>query len=174
MKSLFPPLAILFIGIGVVFANAVPVVGQILPNGFSADKIIVYKKNRELRLLKGADTIKIYRIYLGSNPVGPKERQGDGRTPEGAYTIDWRKANSSYHRALHISYPNSSDKERARKQGISPGGLIMIHGLPNGFVPPRDGRPLPDWTDGCIAVTNTEIEELWRCIPDGTSIILLP
>lgn len=145
-----------------------------LPQGFIGDKIVVYKKLREMKLLKGTDTLKTYRICLGSNPVGPKQRQGDGRTPEGNYVIDWRKPNSLYHMAMHISYPGASDKARAKKAGVSPGGMIMIHGLPNSYVAPDDGRPLPDWTDGCIAVRNSEIEELWRCIPDGTMITILP
>jgi murein L,D-transpeptidase YafK len=147
---------------------------QSLPQGFVADKVVVYKKLRELRLLRGADTVKTYRISLGTNPIGPKERQGDGRTPEGSYTIDWRKPNSSFHLALHISYPDSSDKARARLRGVPAGGMIMIHGLPNSFKWNGPLRPLPDWTDGCIAVSNSEIEELWRCVLDGTKIDLLP
>ena len=145
---------------------------RILPRGFVADKVVVYKQRRELILLKDVDTIKTYRISLGPSPIGPKERQGDGRTPEGRYRIDWRKTNSAYHLALHISYPSSFDKARARRRGVSAGGMIMIHGMPNNYN--WDGRPLPDWTDGCIAVTNSEIEELWRCIPDGTRIDLRP
>jgi hypothetical protein len=147
---------------------------QSLPQGFVADKVVVYKKLRELRLLKGSDTVKTYWISLGANPIGHKERQGDGRTPEGSYIIDWRKSNSAFHLALHISYPDSSDKARAERRGISAGGMIMIHGLPNGFKWNGSPHPLPDWTDGCIAVSNSEIEELWRCIHDGTKILLLP
>ena len=147
---------------------------KVLPQGFSADEIIVLKSARKMMLLKGGDTVKTYRICLGSDPLGPKERQGDGRTPEGSYLIDWRKSKSLYHLALHVSYPNPADRAKARKNHVSPGGMIMIHGLPNGFVAPNDGRPLPDWTDGCIAVTNPEIEEIWRCVRDGTKIIILP
>jgi murein L,D-transpeptidase YafK len=174
MKDPFPLLPILLVGINSLFAYGVTAGGKTLSKNFIADKIVVYKQLRAMKLLKGTDTVKSYRICLGSNPVGPKERQGDGRTPEGVYTIDWRKANSSYHRALHISYPGPKDRARAKKRGELPGGMIMIHGLPNGFVASDDERALPDWTDGCIAVTNSEIEELWRCIPDGTRIILLP
>ena len=147
---------------------------QPLPQGFSADKVVVHKQRRELHLLKGSDTVKTYQVALGKNPIGPKMREGDGRTPEGVYKIDWRNSKSTFHLSLHISYPNSSDIARAKRLGFSPGGMIMIHGLTNGLRWIGKRHLLSDWTDGCIAVTSEEIEELWRCIPDGTTIILLP
>lgn len=147
---------------------------QLLPKGFIAGKVVVHKQRRILQLMKGTDTVKTYRIALGKNSVGPKTREGDGRTPEGVYKIDWRNPKSAFHRSLHISYPNSSDVTRARRLGVSPGGMIMIHGLTNGLGWIGKQHLLSDWTDGCIAVTSEEIEELWDCIPDGTTIVLLP
>jgi murein L,D-transpeptidase YafK len=118
--------------------------------------------------------IKTYKIALGSEPVGPKARQGDHRTPEGTYVIDNRNANSKFHRSLHISYPNAADRERARKLGISPGGDIFIHGLPNGYGFVGAAHRARDWTDGCIAVTDQEIEEIWRAVDNGTPVEILP
>jgi murein L,D-transpeptidase YafK len=174
MKNRFVILIAVMVGSLLMLAHALRAGEDSLPQGLIADKVVVYKRLRELRLIKGTDTVKTYRISLGANPIGPKERQGDGRTPEGSYTIDWRKSNSSFHLALHISYPDSSDKARAKRRGVSAGGMIMIHGLPNGFEWNGSPGPLSDWTDGCIAVSNAEIEELWRCVRDGTRIVLLP
>ena len=157
-----------------LFANVSTADDRILPQGFRADEVVVHKARRELQLLKGTDTIKTYRISLGKNPIGPKIREGDGRTPEGIYRIDWRNSRSTFHLSLHISYPDSSDVARAKQLGLPPGGMIMIHGLTNSLGWIGKLHLLSDWTDGCIAVTNPEIEELWRCIPDGTTIILLP
>ena len=120
-------------------------------------------------LLSGESIVRTYRIALGREPAGPKERAGDGRTPEGRYSIDRRNPKSGYHRSLHISYPNEADRERARAAGVDPGGDIMIHGLPNGAAS-REG----DWTQGCIAVTDAEIEEIWDLVCDGTSIEIYP
>ncbi len=167
-------LLLVVVGSVLLFINGTRNGEQALPQDFKADKIVVHKRLRALCLLRGGDTVKTYQISLGRNPIGPKDRQGDGRTPEGSYTIDWRKPTSSYHLALHISYPNSFDKTRAKRRGVPAGGMIMIHGSPNGFAWIGNQHPLSDWTDGCIAVSNSEIEELWRCVPDGTTIILLP
>jgi murein L,D-transpeptidase YafK len=139
-----------------------------------ADQVVVHKERRELHLLKGTDTVKTYRIALGRNPIGPKRTEGDGRTPEGNYVLDYRKLNSSFHLALHISYPNVSDRAQAKQRDVSPGGLIMIHGLPNGMGWLGRIYNIRDWTDGCIAVTNSEIEEIWAAVPDGTPVSLLP
>jgi murein L,D-transpeptidase YafK len=140
----------------------------------AADKVRVIKSERKLYLLRNGQPYRIYRISLGSQPVGDKMRQGDKRTPEGRYIIDWRNPRSRYHRALHISYPNALDQEEARAQGLDPGGMIMIHGLPNKAKGDPEGYAGMDWTDGCIAVTNPEIEELLRAIKDGTPIEILP
>jgi murein L,D-transpeptidase YafK len=139
-----------------------------------ADRIVVNKARRELLLYRKQEVIRSYKIALGRNPVGPKLRQGDGKTPEGTYTINGRNAASAFHRALRISYPDAADRSRARRQGVNPGGEIMIHGLPNGRGFIGAAHRLIDWTDGCIAVTDEEIEEIWRLVPDGAPIQINP
>lgn len=139
-----------------------------------ADKIIIFKSKHEMQLLAGGKILKSYKIALGGNPVGPKQRQGDHRTPEGIYQVAGRNANSAYHRSLRVSYPNEQDRARAAKLGVAPGGDIMIHGLPNGYGWIGRGHLAKDWTDGCIAVTDQEIEEIWRLVPDGTRIEIRP
>jgi murein L,D-transpeptidase YafK len=140
----------------------------------TVDRIVVNKAKREMLLLREGKVIRHYAIGLGQSPVGPKERQGDSKTPEGAYTISGRNPASAYHLSLRVSYPSASDIERARNLGEDPGGDIMIHGLPNGEPKqPRHTR-MTDWTAGCIAVNNEEIEEIWRLVPDGTPIQINP
>jgi len=118
--------------------------------------------------------LKTYVVSLGRHPVGPKEREGDKRTPEGLYTIESHNPRSSFHRALKVSYPSAADRLAAEKRGVAPGGDIMIHGLRNGLgLIGRLQRGL-DWTAGCIAVTNPEIEEICRVVPDGTPIEIRP
>ena len=109
-------------------------------------------------------------MSLGREPVGPKKAEGDRRTPEGVYTIDTRIERSAFHRALHISYPNVADRAAAQSAGVSPGGAIMIHGIRNGLGWLGRAHRLIDWTSGCVAVTNPEIEELWRAVRDGTPV----
>ena len=138
------------------------------------DKLVVNKAKRELLVYRSGQVTRSYRIALGKNPVGPKARKGDGKTPEGAYTIGGRNGTSAYHKSLRVSYPNAADRERARRQGVDPGGDIMIHGLPNGQGFIGAAHRLIDWTDGCIAVTDSEIEEIWRLVPDGTPIQINP
>jgi murein L,D-transpeptidase YafK len=168
--------ALIFAVIGVISAGAAwahwprtP-----LPDGAVADRIVVLKAERTLRLYDGPQLLRSYSVSLGREPAGPKQQQGDKRTPEGAYHIDYRKPDSSYHRALHISYPRPDQVAAARAKGVSPGGLIMIHGLPNGAGLIGRLHLLADWTIGCIAVTNVEIEEIWRVVPDGTPIEIKP
>ncbi|MDA8412563.1 MAG: L,D-transpeptidase family protein [Desulfobacteraceae bacterium] len=139
-----------------------------------ADKILIEKKERRLTLLSRGKVLKTYQIALGGNPDGPKERQGDNKTPEGTYVIDSRNRNSRYHRSLHISYPNEKDKKRARELGVSPGGDIMIHGIKNGYSWVGDMHAGVDWTKGCIAVTDEEIEEIDRLAPNGTTVEIRP
>jgi murein L,D-transpeptidase YafK len=145
-----------------------------LPNGLRADKVLVEKSARKLTLLQRDKPLKVYRVALGRTPTGHKEREGDGRTPEGAYRIDSRKSDSAFHRALHISYPSSWDVQAAHRNGHSPGGAIMIHGIHYGLGWLGSLHRLVDWTAGCIAVTNWEIEEIWRAVPDGTPIEIRP
>jgi murein L,D-transpeptidase YafK len=141
--------------------------------GERADFVLVEKSARTLQVYQGGRVIRTYAgLQYGDAPVGHKRFQGDERTPEGRYTIDYGNPNSSYYLSLHISYPNAADSAYARQQGRSPGGLIFIHGQPNG-VP--DGVRVPgDWTDGCIALSNAEIAELWTLVPDGTPIEIRP
>ena len=135
-----------------------------------ADQIVVYKGQRRLVLLNDGRVLKSYRVALGKRPVGHKLFEGDFRTPEGRYYIDYRLRNSGYHRALHISYPNDSDIERSNILRTDPGGDIMIHGLPNGRGAIGAKHTSVDWTDGCVAVTNLEIEWLYKAAPDGTPV----
>jgi tetratricopeptide (TPR) repeat protein len=139
-----------------------------------ADKILIEKKERRLTLLSGGEVLKTYRIALGGNPIGPKERQGDNKTPEGIYVIDSRNMDSHYHLSLHVSYPNEKDKKRAAELGVSPGGDIMIHGIKNGFPWVGRSHTEVDWTKGCIAVTDEEIEEIERLAPNGTIVEIKP
>ena len=138
------------------------------------DKILIEKKERRLALISKGKELKTYQIALGGNPNGPKERQGDNKTPEGAYVIDARNKNSRYHLSLHLSYPNEKDKKRARELGVSPGGDIMIHGIKNGLSWVGDLHTEVDWTKGCIAVTDEEIEEINRLAPNGTLVEIRP
>ena len=137
-----------------------------------ADYLIVDKSERLLVAYEDGKPIRAYRgLQFGDAPMGHKRFQGDERTPEGVYRIDWRNPQSRYHLSLRISYPNRADREFASQYGRSPGGDIFIHGQPNGL---REGRMRGDWTDGCIALSNEEIEELWRIVPDGTPIEIRP
>jgi len=145
-----------------------------LPRDAVADRIVVEKSARRLTLLRDGKTLKTYPMALGREPVGAKEYEGDQRTPEGVYTIDFHKPDSDYHLALHISYPEAHDNERAAAQGLSAGSDIMIHGLPNGRGWIGRFHRRNDWTAGCIAVADFEIEEIYRAVPDGTPIELRP
>lgn len=139
-----------------------------------ADRVVVLKKERTLQLLNQGKVIKSYRVALGGDPIGPKARQGDHKTPEGLYVLDSRNAHSQFYKAIHISYPSARDRAAAKKKGVSPGGDVYLHGLPNGYGWVGASHRLKDWTDGCIAVTNTEIDEIWLAVPDGTLIEIRP
>ena len=139
-----------------------------------ADMVLIEKKERRLSLLSNGEVIKTYKIALGGNPVGPKERQGDNKTPEGIYTIESRNRNSGYYLSLRISYPNEIDKRRAKELGVSPGGDIMIHGIKNGLSWVGSIHSKFDWTEGCIAVTDEEMDEIDRLVPDGTVVEIRP
>jgi murein L,D-transpeptidase YafK len=140
----------------------------------TADSIVVEKQRHRLTLYRHGQLLRSYRVALGRHPIGDKVHAGDGRTPEGVFTIDSRNAQSRYHLALHISYPDHRHRARARARGISPGGSIMIHGLPQGFGDVGAAHRDEDWTEGCIAVTNEEIEEIWRTVPVGTRVLIKP
>jgi murein L,D-transpeptidase YafK len=146
----------------------------VLAQGVKADRVLVLKAARELHLYKNDVLLKKYHVNLGFNPIGDKVQEGDGRTPEGQYIIVWRNPKSAAYRSLHISYPNQSDIQAAKKLGVSPGGDIMIHGLYNGWDNTDIPRIQPDWTYGCVAVSNAEMDELWRVVDDGTPIEIRP
>ena len=138
------------------------------------DRVVVLKEERRLMLYAGAERVATYRIALGLDSTGHKTFRGDSRTPEGLYTLDYRNEDSQFYRSIHVSYPNDADRAAAIEADVPAGGNVMIHGLPdgNGWIGPVFN--LRDWTDGCIAVTNREIEEIWRAVPDGTPIEIRP
>jgi murein L,D-transpeptidase YafK len=140
----------------------------------TVDRIVVAKADRTMTLMRNGKAFKTYKVALSREPVGPKVREGDHRVPEGLYSIDSKNAHSRFHLALHISYPNAADRERAERVGVKPGGNIEIHGLGStcGWVGSLQRRI--DWTDGCIAVTNSEIEEIWSIVPVGTPLEIRP
>lgn len=147
---------------------------QPLPPSIVAERLIVDKGARRLSVVSHGRIAKTYRVSLGHHPVGKKEREGDGRTPEGLYYIDLRKDKTCCYRSLEISYPSAEDRRHAATGGYSPGGLIMVHGLGRGFGWVGRLQRFHDWTDGCVAVTNKEMAELWRAVPVGTPIELRP
>ena len=145
-----------------------------LPSGVIVDRVLVEKAAHRLTLLRNGTPLKTYRVALGRAPFGPKEKEGDRRTPEGIYLIDIHKEDSDFHRALHISYPERRDLDQAAARGVAAGSDIMIHGIRNGLGWIGAFHRRTDWTAGCIAVTDFEIEEIWRAVPDGTAIELQP
>lgn len=145
-----------------------------LPASARADRILVEKSARRLTLFERGEPLKSYAIALGHAPTGAKHEEGDQRTPEGSYLIDAHKADSDFHRALHVSYPSPSDTLSAEQRGVMPGEDIMIHGLRNGRGWVGAFHRLTDWTAGCIGVTDKQIEEIYRAVPDGTPIEIRP
>ncbi|PTY07068.1 hypothetical protein DB347_09570 [Opitutaceae bacterium EW11] len=145
-----------------------------LPAGTKADRIVITKSSRTLDLVRAGQTLRSYRVSLGKAPAGPKEREGDGKTPEGLYRITEHKRNSSFHRALRISYPEKRDIQRAARAGVSSGSDIMIHGIRTGLGAVGRMHRVWDWTAGCIAVTDSEIEQIWSAVDDGTVVELRP
>ncbi|MCA8867305.1 MAG: L,D-transpeptidase family protein [Rhodobacteraceae bacterium] len=139
-------------------------------DGPEVTRVVVMKSSRQMHLLHGNEVLASYKIDLGFAPDGPKQIEGDGKTPEGSYFIDRRNPNSEFHLSLGINYPNKQDIENAQKMGKSPGGDIFIHGGPKRF---RD-RNKPDWTFGCISVSNREIEQIYAMVQDGTQVDILP
>ena len=141
--------------------------------GERADFVLIDKSERWLEVRQNGKVIRRYTgLQYGDAPVGHKRFEGDEKTPEGRYTIDYGNEQSSYYLSLHINYPNAADRAYAKARGRSPGGLIFIHGQPNGM--PFNARVPGDWTDGCIALSNAEITELWSLVPNGTQIEIRP
>jgi murein L,D-transpeptidase YafK len=145
-----------------------------LPRDAVADRLVLEKSARRLTLFNNGHVLKTYSVALGRAPIGPKQYEGDQRTPEGIYRIDFHKPDSDYHLALHVSYPEQHDIDRAAAQNLSAGSDIMIHGLPNGRGWVGRFHRRSDWTAGCVAVTDFEVEEIYRAVPDGTPIELRP
>jgi murein L,D-transpeptidase YafK len=143
-----------------------------LSHGVEADLIVVEKSTHHLNLFKDGQLLRSYRVAIGSGGQEPKAREGDARTPEGTYFIDRRNLHSCCHLALHISYPNAADTAAARAHGVSAGNDIEIHGLPNGLGWLGRWHRIVDWTNGCMAVTDSEMDEIWRVVPDRTRIVI--
>jgi murein L,D-transpeptidase YafK len=139
-----------------------------------ADLIEVFKGERRMELKRKGKTIRRYHVALGFSPERHKEREGDGRTPEGSYTVDARNPRSAFHLSLRVSYPDEDDKARAASLGVSPGGDIYIHGQPNGWRKFLVGHPAKDWTTGCVAVSDAEIREVWALVPTGVRVVIHP
>jgi murein L,D-transpeptidase YafK len=152
-------------------ARAMASVGVELP---IADRVLVRKSERRLYLMRGTDVLRAYRVALGLNPAGAKERSGDFRTPEGSYRLTRRNTRSDFFLSIQVSYPNDQDMQRARRNGWQPGGSIMIHGLPNDPRHTPDYYASQDWTDGCIAVTNADMVEIWMMTSDNVRIDIQP
>jgi murein L,D-transpeptidase YafK len=173
MKMIFPLICILALTPGCEGSQAQSTPTAKLPiiaAGVKADRIMVDKSDRIMILYKaGRETARYSNFQLGDAPLGHKQFEGDEKTPEGLYTISGRNPGSSYHLSLRISYPNAADRAFAKSKGKSPGGDIFIHGQPNGYPGPTIRR---DWTDGCIALSNAEIQQLWKIIPDGAAITI--
>ena len=155
---------------------AVPLPGARLRLGapVAADSIVVYKRERTLVLFNRGVPVRTYFVALGSKPVGDKERAGDQRTPEGLFYVNAHNPASKFHLALRISYPDDAHRARAAALGVDPGGDIMIHGLPKEYSEAGTNHLQNDWTNGCVALSNQEIEEIWRTVPDGTPVQIKP
>ncbi len=153
-----------------------PQLASLTPPGMlKADMVVLFKRKHELVLMRGDRVIDVFRVALGRYAEdGPKFRRGDQRTPEGLYTLDAKLDDSNFYRAIRISYPNAADRARARAMGVNPGGAIEIHGLPNGVNARYVGHPAIDWTDGCIAVTDRQMDDIWSRVDVGTPIEIYP
>jgi len=139
-----------------------------------ADRVVIEKAARQLHLLQNGEVFKTFRIALGIRPIGDKQREGDFKTPEGRYLLDRRNPNSDFFLSIHISYPNASDRSEARELGVSPGGAIMIHGQPNEPKYSETFYSTQDWTNGCIAVSNSDMIDIWLMTGENTPIEIRP
>lgn len=170
------PAALLVVAGGFIYTKVMARIATVEPPAMvakaqQADRIVVSKAHKMMYVFQGDTLLKSYRVSMGSDwDKGPKEREGDERTPEGSYLIDWRNAKSAAYLSLHISYPDANDIQRARQGNYPPGGFVMIHGLPNGWGALGELHRWVDWTDGCLGVTNDEMREIWSLTPNGTPI----
>ncbi|CAI2935797.1 L,D-transpeptidase family protein [Aminobacter niigataensis] len=140
----------------------------------AVDLVRVDKSDRLMELMSGEKIVRSYAVALGANPVGHKRQEGDERTPEGRYVLDWRNPESAFTKSIHISYPNANDKAAAMRAGVDPGGMIMIHGQSKGFGWWSWLMQMFDWTNGCIAVTDEDMAEIWQMVENGTPIEINP
>ena len=139
-----------------------------------AEKVVVEKSKRKLHLVKDGVAFRTFDIALGIRPVGDKEEEGDFKTPEGNYLLDARNPDSEFFLSMHVSYPNQRDRAEAREKGVDPGGAIMIHGQPNDPTRSEAYYRTQDWTNGCIAVSNSDMIDIWLMTPDNTPIEIRP
>lgn len=144
------------------------------PSCAVVDMVRVHKNKRKMELLSKGFVVKTYTIALGGSPEGPKTEEGDKKTPEGHYVLDWRNPKSAFYKSIHISYPNTQDRLNAKSQNKKPGGDIFLHGLGRGWSFLGPLHVMHDWTLGCIAVSNDEMDEIWALVPNGTPIHILP
>ena len=178
INSKYSPWLFIVMGISLAIITSTSVIAaegvsenkQAMLNNIVVDKVFVDKSARTLQLLSDDKVIKSYHIALGGNPIGHKQQQGDQRTPVGSYTLDYKNEKSKFYRSIHVSYPNTTDKARAKSRGVSAGGDIMIHGQKNGFGALGLLNQQRDWTEGCIAVTNDEMDEIMAAVKVGTPI----
>ena len=174
LKALCPPrpLVLGLVGALLFAVSAAGFAQDVHDDGSQApvDLVVVMKANRVLYLYADGEMVDQFPIALGKNPIGTKRQRGDNRTPEGIYRLDWRNPDSIFHRSIHVSYPNAQDRAQAEARGVDPGDLIMIHGQPDYDDREREG----DWTNGCIAVSNEAINEIWDRVSDGTRIHIYP
>jgi murein L,D-transpeptidase YafK len=167
-RTLFAPLLATLLAV-CAFGN-----GAVEARSSFVDRVVIEKSTRTLKLLAGGEIYRTYFVALGGEPQGHKVQEGDMRTPEGIYSIVARQPRSAFYRGLLISYPNEEDVARARQLGVEPGGHIMIHGLRNGYEWMGERHRRQDWTEGCIAVTNQEIDEIWQLVDIGTPVEIRP
>jgi murein L,D-transpeptidase YafK len=163
-----------FLGIASLLANAAAEEQDLAAGPDRADYVVVDKSDRKLYLYKAGRVLREFEVSLGQMPNGPKQREGDFRTPEGKYSLDARNANSDFFLSIHVSYPNESDRARARAEGVDPGGQIMIHGWPNELKYDLRRYQDTDWTDGCIAVSNSDMVDIWLMTRESTPIEIRP
>ena len=178
LKAAGPALLALLVGVAAptAFAKLDASAGDTsaVPAQLLADRVVVRKSERRMYLMHGAAILRSYRVALGLNPVGPKEQEGDSRTPEGHYLLTRRNPRSEYFLSIQVSYPNDKDLQRARRNRLTPGGAIMIHGLPNELRREPSYYEKRDWTDGCIAVSDSDMLEIWLMTPQDTPIDIVP
>ena len=157
--------------VALIVAIAIP--AQVLGDQ-AADAVLVVKSERRLYLLRENEAIASYPVTFGSNPEGHKAREGDERTPEGRYELDWKNVHSAFYKAIHVSYPNANDRADAAANDEDPGGAIMIHGQKNGYGWAGRGMQFVDWTDGCVALTDKDMQLVWDLVSEGTPVEILP